>query len=116
MHFRILLISLLAVSFGINALAVPAKPGSIKLTQPNGITFNAKVRGDEFFKIFTDANGHALTTDKDGYYCYAYYTSDGAKKNSGVRVGAKASSSVLSASSIIPYSQLSEFAKAKRSE
>jgi immune inhibitor A len=116
MHFRILLISLLAVSFGINALAVPARPGSIKLTQPNGITFNAKVRGDEFFKIFTDENGHALTTDKDGYYCYAYYTSDGAKKNSGVRVGAKASSSVLSASSIIPYSQLSEFAKAKRSE
>jgi len=116
MNFRILLIPFLAISIGINAYAVPAKPGTITLKQPNGITFNARIRGDEFYKIFTDANGHAITKDDQGYYCYAYYTNDGTKKNSGVRVGAKASSSVLAASMSIPYSQLAGFAKERRAE
>ena len=72
--------------------------------------------GDEFTRIKTDATGHAIIQDAEGWWNYAIYDQDGAKSSSGWKVGSKVPSDILSLSRNIPYRQLSEKAQKKRSE
>ena len=50
------------------AQAVPARPGLIRYTQPDGSTIMIRVHGDEFCHWVTDASGKVLEMDADGYY------------------------------------------------
>ena len=50
------------------AQAVPAYPGLISYTQPDGTVIKIRVHGDEFCHWVTDASGHPLELDADGYY------------------------------------------------
>lgn len=94
--------------------AGPARPGTMTFTQPDGSSFTARVRGDEFMKIITTASGHAILKDNDGWWCYATYDSNGQKLDSGYKVGENVPMHVLSASSMIPYDMLSQRAAEKR--
>ena len=50
------------------AQAVPAYPGLIRYTQPDGSTIMIRLHGDEFCHWVTDASGKVLEMDADGYY------------------------------------------------
>ena len=94
--------------------AGPARPGTRTLKQPDGSSFSALVKGDEFMKVITTTEGSAIIKDSDGWWCYATYGSDGTKCSSGHRVGGKVSSEILGASRMIPYDVLVRNASAKR--
>jgi len=49
------------------ASAIPAKPGKITLTQPDGTTITVRVHGDEWFHYVTDENGILLEENAAGY-------------------------------------------------
>lgn len=94
--------------------AGPARPGYTTLTQPDGTSFQGKVRGDEFLKIITTSSGNAIIKDNDGWWCYATYDSNGYKSSTGHRVGYNVPLHIISASSTIPYETLSKRAAEKR--
>ncbi len=106
-----LLIILLA---GLNAAAGPAITGPITLTQPDGHSFSATLRGDEFGHVLMTSDGCGIVLDRDGYYSYAFFDSDGRRHSSGVHVGDKASSDVLLSSRQIPWQAVTSIASAKR--
>ncbi|MCI1640256.1 MAG: M6 family metalloprotease domain-containing protein [Bacteroidales bacterium] len=119
MKYKCLPILLSAIILAVSAIessAIPAKRGNIIIKQPNGYEFTAKIRGDEFEKIITDAAGHAIIQNADGYYCYAYYTSAGTKTDSGFKVGETVPERILTESLEIPYAKLSGLEMAKRKE
>ena len=94
--------------------AGPARPGVMTFSQPDGSSFAARVRGDEFMKIITTASGNAIVKNDDGWWCYATYDSNGQKIDSGYRVGENTPMHIINASSMIPYEMLSQRAAEKR--
>lgn len=94
--------------------AAPARKGPVLLTQPDGTTFVAKIIGDEFLRIKTTTEGHAIMQNEDGWWCYAFYENDGSKYCSECRVGSEAAPAVLNRSSDIPRKELSRYAAEKR--
>ena len=61
MQVRKVIISLIcAYIVGFSLFASPARRGIVILTQPDGATFQAIMRGDEFIKIKTTSEGHAI--------------------------------------------------------
>lgn len=72
------------------------------------------MKGDEFTRIKTDASGHAIIQDAEGWWNYAEYDDDGTKISSGWKVGSRVPSDILSASRNIPYGKLSEKAQERR--
>jgi len=98
-----------------NLFAAPARPGTIRLRQPDGKIVLAVQKGDEFYHVLTDLEGHALIKDANGYFCYARYEADGTKVSTGWVVGGKTPSSVLSESMSIPHDILQAKAAEKRS-
>ena len=94
--------------------AAPARRGPVILIQPDGTSFTARFQGDEFMRIKTTAEGHAIMQDTEGWWCYATYGPDGSKTCSGWRVGQDAPSEVLSRSMDIPRAGISQFAADKR--
>ena len=65
----------------------PAHKGQMSLMQPDGSTFTAVFKGDEFTRIKTTEQGHAIIQDSEGWWCYARYDDDGNKSSSGYKVG-----------------------------
>lgn len=108
-RFLTILFLLLAI---LDLHAVPAKKGVFTLTQPDGTTFRAVLRGDEFNHILTTEDGHAVIYGSDGWYSYARYTADGRKLSTGVRV---VSTAAPSESLDIPYKALARRNAGKRS-
>ena len=108
--FLYILLLLLTVA----ASARPIKPGRYTFSQPDGTTFTAICRGDEFMKIITTVGGEAIIKDSDDWWNYAYYEPDGKAADSGCKVGLPVSSELLSASRMIPYSTLSARAQAMK--
>ncbi len=84
------------------------------LKQPDGSVFQAKIKGDEFTRIKTDAFGHAIIQGEDGWWRYATYGENGEKTSSGWKVGSDAPDGILTESRIIPYGQLSLKAQERR--
>lgn len=105
---------LLIVFMSISAYAGPVHNRVITLVQPDGFAFLARFHGDEFIRIKTDINGHAVMQDEEGWWCYASYEPSGRKVCSGFRVGQQAPGTVLSRSLDIPYLKLSELAGIRR--
>ena len=50
-----------------SAFAVPAKPGIMTFTQPDGTVVEAGLKGDEHFHFYETAAGEILLRDADGY-------------------------------------------------
>ena len=94
----------------------PAHKGIITLVQPDGSTFRARFRGDEFMRIKTTEEGGAIVQDKDGWWCYALYDGSGVKVSSGCRVLHDCPSDIVARSSDIPYRRLSELASGSRKQ
>lgn len=109
-----LILAFLMLIVSHTASGVPARNGFVYLHQPDGSTFKAVMKGDEFTRIKTTIGGHAIIQDKDGWWCYAIYSEDGTKKSSGERVGDKVSRETLASSLKIPYTTLSETALRRR--
>lgn len=58
------------------ALAVPAVPTPIQVTQPDGTQLTIRIVGDEFFNYHTTADGYTIVRDKAGYFVYAQSQND----------------------------------------
>ena len=100
------ILTLFALILSLSALAGPARRGPIPLTQPDGTTFNALFKGDEFMKIKTTEDGHAIIQEEDGWWCYAWFDQEGKRYSSGHKVGGSTPSDILARSMEIPYSRL----------
>ena len=94
--------------------AAPARKGCMGLIQPDGSSFQALIRGDEFNKITTTADGKAIIRESDGWWCYAFYDKEGRKHSSGYKVGKDTPKEILTASRNIPYERLATLAGLKR--
>ncbi len=115
MRYKAHILTILLCLICVSAAAGPAKNGLIMLQQPDGSTFGAYFRGDEFMRIKTTSDGHAIIQDGDGWWCYAEYGQDGKIRSTGYRIGSKAPAEVLSGSLRIPYAGLAEKARVRRS-
>lgn len=76
------LAALIAASAPVASMAVPAYPGLIKVTQPDGTTVSIKKIGDEFGHYITTSDGHMLIKENNAYY-YAT-AADGMIVSSGI--------------------------------
>jgi M6 family metalloprotease-like protein len=65
------LVVLALVALAVNAFAIPANPRPRTLTQPDGSTFTAVLKGDEHFAFAEDADGFSIILDKNGWWTYA---------------------------------------------
>ena len=107
-------ITYISLLLTITLSASPARRGPVILTQPDGTSFIARFQGDEFTRIKTTADGHAIVQDEDGWWCYASYEPDGSKTSSGWRIGQDAPSDVIGKSINIPRRAIAQYASAKR--
>ena len=94
--------------------ARPARMGIHTFHQPDGTSFQAKVTGDEFYKIHMTADGNAIVKGEDGWWYYAAFEGTGERASSGYKVGEHVPQTVLDNSRNIPYAQLSQIAQSKR--
>ena len=60
-----------------SALAGPARPGIITVTNGDGSKINIRVHGDEFRHYVTTEEGYSLAVDADGDWAFARLGSDG---------------------------------------
>ena len=95
-------------------VAAPAKKGDALLYQPDGSSFMARLRGDEFMKVLTTADGSVIGQDSLGWYRYAYYDESGAKVLTDCKVGQDVPADVAARSRTVPYSTLMRLAADKR--
>lgn len=59
------------------AIAVPAYPGLVNFSQPDGSKLNIYLRGDEKVHWAETEDGYSLLYDSQGYLCYAVRNTDG---------------------------------------
>lgn len=68
------------LSFGMSccaALAVPAYPGLITMSQPDGNEIQIKLNGDENLNWATTVDGYTLLRNDDNYWTFAQHGTDG---------------------------------------
>ena len=111
-HKTILIFLTLILSF--SAFCRPARKGIIPLMQPDGTVFDARMKGDEFFRVTTTLDGSAIVQDKDGWWCYSTFDDKGHRYSSGWRVGEKTPMAILTESRFIPYEFISAAASERR--
>jgi len=68
------------------AMAMPAYPGLVSETQPDGTRIELRIRGDEHFNWTETADGFTVVR-QNGWYYYAALDAQGALKSSGLAVG-----------------------------
>jgi len=66
------------------ALAVPAKPGLLPMTQPDGTVVNVRLLGDEFHHYYVSEDGYYLVNDNETFY-YANVNADGLTVRSDIK-------------------------------
>jgi len=72
-----ILIALLIAGFTVKLLAVPAAPFLITFAQPDGSTFQANLKGDEYFSWIETRNKMILVKSKtSGYFEFAVIKRD----------------------------------------
>ena len=96
--------------------AAPAKRGVVIMTQPDGTTFQALLKGDEFVKVKTTLQGQAIVQEEDGWWCYAAFAPDGSRHSTGFRVGSETPVSVMQESQNIPFNALASAASLTRQQ
>lgn len=108
------LITIMSILISFTAYSGPARKDLIYLNQPDGTTFGAYIRGDEFMKITTTEQGHALIQDREGWWCYARYDGNGVKHSTGWHAGTEVPDRISAESRFIPYNTLVSKAGTKR--
>ena len=74
----IILTALILASFAVKILAVPAAPFLITFAQPDGSTFQAHLKGDEYFSWIETRNKMILVKSKtSGFFEFALIKRDG---------------------------------------
>ena len=81
-----LLLSMLASGICVGAMAVPAKPGIIQYTQPDGTVINIMIAGDEHGHMLYSESG-LLLMESEGSMVYAEFDADGIPVPSRISVG-----------------------------
>ena len=72
-----ILIALILTGFAVKLLAVPAAPFLITFAQPDGSTFEAHLKGDEYFSWIETENKMILVKSKtSGYFEFAVIKRD----------------------------------------
>lgn len=67
----------LFLTASLSTLAVPAKPGLLSITQPDGTVVEAYLTGDEHGHYYETPAGEILVEGADGYLCRATIGADG---------------------------------------
>ena len=96
--------------------ASSATKGSFLIYQPDGTSFQAVLKGDEFGKVLMTAEGYAVIRCEDGFYRYAYFNEDGSRESSGYKVGEDTPSIVLVSCRNIPWATIGRKAAEARME
>lgn len=81
---KIILSVIAAMSLGFMAYAVPAMPGLLTFTQPDGSTLQVRLLGDERAHFYVTDDNYPLLEDAQGRLCYAEIGADGVVKPSNV--------------------------------
>lgn len=102
------------ILLAVSVYAGPARNFATTYTQPDGTTFQARIKGDEWFKLRTTMDGCAITRSSDGWWQYGIYDTDGKISPSGYKVGKETPEEIKAASRNIPYRALSENADRHR--
>lgn len=102
------------ILLAVSVYAGPARNFATTYTQPDGTTFQARIKGDEWFKLRTTMDGCAITKSSDGWWRYGIYDTDGKISPSGYKVGKETPEEIKAASRNIPYRALSENADRHR--
>lgn len=111
--FLLAVLSVLPVNMGM-ADACPVRRQAFTLVQPDGVSFQARLDGDEYLKVLTTAAGEPVIQEEDGYYCYGYYDAEGSLFSTGYRVGSAVPAVLKSSGASVPYGKLAELAARKR--
>jgi M6 family metalloprotease-like protein len=72
--------------FKARSTGVPATPDEIKITEPDGGTVNAHIKGDGAVHWYQTKEGYTILKDKSGFYEYAVSDKKGNLKSSGFKV------------------------------
>ena len=114
---RIVFLSLLLLTVSLRVSAIPARNIPMTVLQPDGSELRIIVSGDEFYRMVRTEDGCAVTQGEDGYWYYAAYDINGAKRSSGVRVSPlNGATAAAGAARIIPYGTLRAAAAGRRAE
>ena len=112
---RIIFLSLLLLTVSLRVSAIPARNIPMTVRQPDGSELRIIVSGDEFYRMVRTEDGCAVTQGEDGYWYYAAYDINGAKRSSGVRVSPlNGATAAAGAARIIPYGTLRAAAAGRR--
>ncbi len=85
--FHYLFLTLVLVALGTTtALAVPANPNPVEITQPDGTKITVQLKGDEKIKWAQTLDGYSILFNKEGIYEYAVKNEKGDLVPSGVKV------------------------------
>ncbi len=68
---RFLMMALVVLTSCSLAWSIPARPGKIKVTQPDGTQLTIELHGDEYRHFTTTADGYTVVKAEDGFYYYA---------------------------------------------
>ena len=82
------------------------RKGSFLMYQPDGTSFLATLKGDEFAKVLTTTDGCVVVKGDDGFYRYARFNADGSRESTGYKVGSEVPSLVLDGCRSIPWRAL----------
>lgn len=111
---KLSIISILLAIVIPTSFARPARRGPIELKQPDGSMFMASIKGDEWGRIKTTLDGHAIIQEQDGWWCYATYDHSGAKSSTGYRVGNDTPAEIMIRSLNIPRTAIAANAAKRR--
>ena len=112
---RIIFLSLLLLTVSLRVSAIPARNIPMTVRQPDGSELHIIISGDEFYRMVRTEDGCAVTQGEDGYWYYAAYDINGAKRSSGVRVSPlNGATAAAGAARIIPYGTLRAAAAGRR--
>lgn len=81
------LLTLVLVGTAVSSLAAPAAPGSVRLDNPDGSSFNGHIQGDEFQHWIETDSGHSVVRNpRSKAWEYAEKAPDGTLRGSGMMV------------------------------
>lgn len=63
--------TLLTLLVALQLMAVPAKPGTVLMTQPDGTQVTIVLHGDEWLHYETTGDGYSVVRNEQGFYVYA---------------------------------------------
>lgn len=111
----IVLTLLFLFAASLRASAIPARNTPVTVRQPDGSELRIIVSGDEFYRMVRTEDGCAVIEETDGYWYYAAFDFNGARRSSGVRVSpANGATAAAAASRIVPNGTLMAAAARRR--